>query len=121
MQVELALDVEQLIPQFIRRRFIVRKETIMPNYVYGNPVTRLYYYFAGSGAISAPSIAKALNPDKETVDEILQQQEQMSTTISNIRNRMKGMQYQNDKIESMLAAIIAHNNVPYEEEDTQWM
>ncbi|XP_070568396.1 transient receptor potential cation channel subfamily A member 1 homolog isoform X2 [Ptychodera flava] len=117
MQVELALDVEQLIPQFIQRKFIVRKETIEPNYVYKNPVTRLYYYFAGTSAISAPSIAKALRPDLEPIDEVLENQEALTSTVNNLRTRVKVLQQQNSKIESMLAAIIQSQGISYEEED----
>ncbi|XP_078001472.1 transient receptor potential cation channel subfamily A member 1 homolog isoform X2 [Glandiceps talaboti] len=119
MQVELALDVEQVIPRLITRRFIIKKETIEPNYVYRNPITRIYYAMVGTSAISAPSIAKALKPDKEPIDEVMENQEVLMDTVNNLRYRMKNIKEQNKRIESMLEAIIKGQGISFEEEDAE--
>ena len=56
----MALDVERIIPDFIRRRFHILKKTIRPNKMKSNPLSRLIH--AGS-IMSSQAIQKALNPE----------------------------------------------------------
>ena len=60
-QVELALDVESVVPQFIRRKFVVKEETITPNNNQGNFIKR--FFSTTSTFMSATAITKALNPE----------------------------------------------------------
>ena len=59
LQVELALDVEAVSPEFFRKRNFKRVETIKPN-VKRNAVAR---FFTESSALSAQAITKALDPE----------------------------------------------------------
>lgn len=61
LQVELALDVERMVPDFIRRKFVVRKESLSPNAgfsVYFSKTFGLESY-----GLTAQNINKALNPE----------------------------------------------------------
>ena len=37
--------------------------------------------------------------------------------ITNVRNRMRGMAERNERIESMMRAIMAHHDIDWQEED----
>ena len=60
-QVDLALDVEKVVPDFIRRRFMVKCEKIAPNRSTVNPFKRLAA--AEAGDLTSESISKALDPE----------------------------------------------------------
>ena len=59
MQVELALDVEAVLPHFLRRKFVMRCHKLTPNRHSKNPFRRLF----SSSSLSAGAITKALNPE----------------------------------------------------------
>ena len=58
LQVELALDVESIVPHFIRRKFVVKLQKIRPH-EHLNPIQR----FLSSKSMSSEAITKALNPE----------------------------------------------------------
>ena len=61
VQVELALDVERVIPDFIRRKAFVKRKTLKPNmYMFSNPVSRFFYSHSG---ITTRSLQEHLNPE----------------------------------------------------------
>ena len=60
-QVELALDVERVVPEFIRRRFVTKCDTYKPNKKTLNPLKLLAR--AEAGELSSQAISKALDPD----------------------------------------------------------
>lgn len=62
LKVELALDVEGILPQFIRRKFVVRSHTIAPNTKSRNPLKRLFRLDLNFDSTST-SIVAALNPE----------------------------------------------------------
>ncbi|KAI0226875.1 hypothetical protein LSAT2_022672 [Lamellibrachia satsuma] len=61
MQVELALDVESIVPQFIRRRFVVKCRTIRPNSTRHH--CKVFRRFMAESELSSEAIVKALNPE----------------------------------------------------------
>lgn len=61
LQVELALDVERMVPDFIRRKFVVRKESLSPNI--GLNVFFSRTFGLESYGLTAQTISKALNPE----------------------------------------------------------
>lgn len=60
-QVELALDVESIVPQFIRRRFVVKCRTIRPNSTRHH--CKVFRRFMAESELSSEAIVKALNPE----------------------------------------------------------
>lgn len=61
LQVDLALDVEGILPQFIRRRFVMKCETIEPNAHARSAFRRLFSF--DSDTLSSDAINKALSPE----------------------------------------------------------
>ena len=57
---ELALDVESILPQFIRRRFVVKSRTIRPNE--NRHHNSIYRCLMDESELSSEVIFKALNP-----------------------------------------------------------
>ena len=52
--------------------------------------------------------------------EVLEEnQEKMQQELSNLKGRMKNMRAQNEKIESMLTALLKKHEVDWQEEDEQ--
>lgn len=114
MQVELALDVEAVSPEFFRKRNFKRVETIKPN-VKRNAVAR---FFTESSALSAQAITKALDPELDEFERLEENQDKMKSDISLLRYRMRGVSERTEKLESMMCALLKHHNVDWEEEDS---
>ena len=58
---ELALDVERMVPDFIRRKFVVRRDTLTPNK--GISIFFSKTFGLESYGLTAQNINKALNPE----------------------------------------------------------
>lgn len=55
------MDVERIVPEFFRRRFVIQKQKIKPNERTLNPLKKLSNIEAGD--LSSATISKALNPE----------------------------------------------------------
>ncbi|XP_033741695.1 transient receptor potential cation channel subfamily A member 1 homolog [Pecten maximus] len=117
MQVELALDVERIVPEFIRRKFVTKKQTIKPNQGLKNPFSRLANLEAGD--LSSAAINKALNPDLDDIEKVQEGQEQLQKDINKLRFSVKEMRSQNTKLEGMLTALLTSQDIKWQEEDFQ--
>lgn len=117
MQVDLALDVERIVPEFIRRKFVIKKQTFRPNQGRKNPFSRLSNLEAGE--LSSASINKALNPDLDDIEKVQEGQEKLQKDIDKLRFTVKEMRSQNQKLEDMLTALLASQDVKWQEEDFQ--
>ena len=53
------------------------------------------------------------------MERITDNQEKMMAQITNMRQRMKAMDHQNQRVESMLLQIMKAQNIEYIEEDEQ--
>ncbi|XP_035826279.1 transient receptor potential cation channel subfamily A member 1 homolog [Aplysia californica] len=115
MQVELALDVERIIPDFIRRKAFTRRSTIRPNRLFSNPVRRLL----SNSYLSPQALQKALNPELDEIEKVQEGQEKLDTEVKKLKKVMKDVKEQNQKLESMLRAIVRAQGVSWEEEDYQ--
>ncbi|GFO37455.1 transient receptor potential cation channel subfamily a member 1-like protein [Plakobranchus ocellatus] len=115
MQVELALDVERIIPNFIRRRVFCRRRTLRPNVLYSNPLRRLLT----NSYLSPQALQRALNPEKEEIEKVKDGQDQLAEDIKVLKRSVMDMREQNQKLESMMRAIVKAQNVPWQEEDYQ--
>ncbi|CAC5420395.1 TRPA1 [Mytilus coruscus] len=117
MQVELALDVERLVPEFIRRRFVIQKQKIRPNERTLNPLKKLAAIEAGD--LSSAAISKALNPELDDIEKLQESQDDLQKDVKKLKSNIKDIQAQNNKLESMILALLKKEGVGFEEEDFQ--
>ncbi|XP_046578884.1 transient receptor potential cation channel subfamily A member 1 homolog isoform X2 [Haliotis rubra] len=117
MQVDLALDVERILPDFIRRKSYIRRKTFKPNQWLSNPVRRLLNY---QSSMSAQAIQKALNPELDEIEKVQESQEKLHGDMKKMKRIVKELREQNSRIESMLRAIVTQTeNIHWQEEDYQ--
>jgi transient receptor potential cation channel subfamily A protein 1 len=114
MQVELALDVEALLPHFLRKRTMLKCTKIKPNEE-TNYITKFFHL--ESGTLSATAISKALHPDLSEMEQLQENQEKTMGQVHNLRQRMKTMAEQNERLQSMMSALLQHHNINLDEED----
>ncbi|XP_041463333.1 transient receptor potential cation channel subfamily A member 1 homolog isoform X1 [Lytechinus variegatus] len=119
MQVDLAMDVQEALPSFIWRQYIIKTKRIYPNRFASNIFTKLYASFRGDyDFVLTEAIESALNPEKGELAEISQQQEVISDTVANLKYRMKQVKSQNDRMERMLQLILDNSNLTLSEADS---
>lgn len=117
MQVELALDVERIVPDFFRRRLVVRKDTLWPNRGINKMLSGLFGL--ESYGLTAQSINKALNPELEEIEKVKESQEKLQNTVNKMRYNNKEMKAQLNNLEGMMKALMSAQGVTYQEEDFQ--
>ncbi|KAK3103049.1 hypothetical protein FSP39_016076 [Pinctada imbricata] len=115
MQVDLALDVEKVVPEFIRRRFVVKCEKIAPNKGTLNPLKRLAA--AESGDLSSESISKALNPDLDEIEKVQEAQEKLQKDVTKMKMHIKEIRAQNSRLEGMLTSLLKSQDIAFDDED----
>ncbi|RUS77619.1 hypothetical protein EGW08_014619 [Elysia chlorotica] len=115
MQVELALDVERIIPDFLRRRAFCRRKTIRPNRLFANPIQRMFT----NSYLSPSALQKALNPDKDEVEKVKESQDKIVTQVKKLKASMQDIREHNQKLESLLKAIVHAQGIDWQEEDFQ--
>ncbi|KAI8752888.1 transient receptor potential cation channel subfamily A member 1 [Biomphalaria glabrata] len=115
MRVELALDVERLIPHFIRIKAFSRRRTLKPNMTHSNPVRRAFT----SSYLSPQSLQKALNPELSEMEKVKTNQDRLSSQMRKVKQTVKGMKEQSQKLESMMKAIVKAQKIEWQEEDYQ--
>ncbi|XP_076466512.1 transient receptor potential cation channel subfamily A member 1 homolog [Babylonia areolata] len=115
MQVKLALDVERVIPDFIRRKAYAKWKTMKPNKI-SNPFQR---FFNTQSGMTARSLKEHLHTEKDDMEKLHEKNEKMSEDVKNLRRNMNDLRETSQRIESMLRAVIRSNNVEWEDEDYQ--
>ncbi|XP_074658298.1 transient receptor potential cation channel subfamily A member 1 homolog isoform X1 [Tubulanus polymorphus] len=113
MQVELALEVEGILPQFLRRKFIRKCETIRPNKRMG----AVRKFMNWESTLSASTIAQALNPELDDIERIEEQQEVIQKDIGKMRLRLKNLTEQNETIMGMMRKLMEASDLNYEDDD----
>ncbi|XP_076445109.1 uncharacterized protein LOC143283010 [Babylonia areolata] len=117
MQVELALDVERVIPDFIRRKAFIRRKTIKPNlYSLSNPITR---FFISQSGLTTKSLQEHLNPELDEMEKVQEAQDKLSTDVKKLKRNVKDLQETSQRVESMLRAVIRAQNIEWQDEDYQ--
>lgn len=117
MQVELALDVERMVPDFIRRRFVIKKETLMPNAGFGRVFTRTFGL--ESYGLTAQNISKALNPEMDEIEKLQESQEKLQKMLNKMRYNSKEMKGKINNLEGMMKALLESQNIRWQDEDDQ--
>ena len=103
LQVELVLDVEAMLPLTLRRRFTLRSRSVKPN-TKANPILK---FFSSTDS----HIVEKLNPEQGEFQRITNTQEALANQVNGIKQRMKNMRVQNERMESMLSAIMTQLKV----------
>ncbi|XP_071078636.1 transient receptor potential cation channel subfamily A member 1 homolog [Haliotis cracherodii] len=117
MQVDLALDVEKILPDFIRRKTYIRRETSNPNIclkypIWGSLWRMLWRLLTFQSSLSLEAIEKALHP------ELVQEgQGYMQGEIVGMKMTMKELQEQNSRIESMLRVLMTQSQHTNQQKD----
>nr|XP_022289771.1 transient receptor potential cation channel subfamily A member 1 homolog isoform X2 [Crassostrea virginica] len=118
MQVELALDVERVVPEFIRRRFVTKCDTYKPNKKTLNPLKLLAR--AEAGELSSQAISKALDPDLDEIEKVMETQEKLQKDISKLKGGVKNVREQMARMEGMLKCLLEQAGVSeFKDEDFQ--
>ncbi|XP_061171192.1 transient receptor potential cation channel subfamily A member 1 homolog isoform X1 [Saccostrea echinata] len=118
MQVDLALDVERVVPEFIRRRFVAKCDTYRPNRKTLNPLKLLAR--AEAGDLSSQAISKALDPDLDEIEKVMETQEKLQKDMSKLKGGVKNIREQSARLEGMLRVLLEHSGVTdFNEEDFQ--
>lgn len=117
MQVELALDVERMVPDFFRRRFVIKKETLKPNVGFGRFFTRTFGL--ESYGLTAQSISKALNPEMDEIEKVQESQEKLQKMLNKMRYNNKEMKAKIANLEGMMKALLEAQNIRWQDEDDQ--
>nr|XP_039268134.1 transient receptor potential cation channel subfamily A member 1 homolog isoform X2 [Styela clava] len=86
MTVDLALDVEFTLPEFLRKRVCLRKQTIEVNkYRKANAIKK---FFLEDSALTVENITKSLNREKGEQDEMRDSLDRVLTGLGRLRNRL---------------------------------
>ncbi|XP_077989290.1 transient receptor potential cation channel subfamily A member 1-like [Glandiceps talaboti] len=94
LQVELALDVEQMLPPYIRKKVFRKSTEIYPNKIHTTGVRRL---FVTASTISAPAIVKSVHPEKTTNEKLLSNQDDI---VQIIKTANENLQTKQGKLET---------------------
>ncbi|XP_070189214.1 transient receptor potential cation channel subfamily A member 1 homolog [Littorina saxatilis] len=116
MQVELALDVERVIPDFLRRKAYVKKRTIRPNRLIGNPIARLFMTRRG---LTSKALQAHLNYELTEMEQVQENQDKVQGDVKKLKRSVKDLKETNQRIESMLRAVLRHGNIDWQDEDYQ--
>ncbi|PVD29254.1 hypothetical protein C0Q70_11851 [Pomacea canaliculata] len=114
MQVELTLDVEKVIPDFIWRKAFLQSKTIKPNTIKKYPFRRFF-----SSGLTAKNLQDALHPELDTTEKVLLEQEKLGADVKKLKRTVTDLQESSQRLESMLRAIIRENRIVWEDEDYQ--
>ncbi|KAL8579599.1 hypothetical protein ACOMHN_025552 [Nucella lapillus] len=115
MQVKLALDVERVIPDFIRRKAYVKWNTIKPNSI-SNPFQR---FFNTQSGMTARALKEHFNTELNDMEKVQEKQEKLSDDVKKLRRNITDLRETSQRIESMLRAVIRSGNIDWEDEDYQ--
>ncbi|XP_078482468.1 transient receptor potential cation channel subfamily A member 1 homolog [Ciona intestinalis] len=98
MQVELALEVEFSVPNFLRKKFVRKEETVHPNkYRKSNALKRALLQ---NQDLSSKNIANAMNPNKSQTEEIRENVENLNHIVRSVRNKT-------GEVETLVRELIA--------------
>ncbi|XP_066911304.1 transient receptor potential cation channel subfamily A member 1 homolog isoform X2 [Clytia hemisphaerica] len=103
MQVDLTLDVEKALPLSIQNKLIKTEELIYPNIDKGWSFWSFWSVKSPTQALKSQVIRSHETTSGKNLD--------MRENMKNLRNKMKTLEAQNNRIESMLNAIILHHDI----------
>ncbi|KAJ8026830.1 Transient receptor potential cation channel subfamily A member 1-like [Holothuria leucospilota] len=117
MQVNLAFEVQEALPMFIWRRYIIKSRTVHPNSGFTGLFGKLIGWFRGEERVLTDAISTALNPELGEIQILNKRQDELIREVGNIKYRLKQMKATNESIESMLRTLLQSQNVKHEEMD----
>ncbi|KAF6035909.1 hypothetical protein EB796_005785 [Bugula neritina] len=119
MQVELALTVESMLPEYFTKKNIMRLLEVKPNRVSNNCSKKCCAGGAGAvvSGMSSMDLVTALNPELDDIEKVMEEQERLKTQLSKVNTRTKELLAQNERMETMLQALLTHNNIDFTDVD----
>ncbi|CAB4026727.1 transient receptor potential cation channel subfamily A member 1 homolog [Paramuricea clavata] len=108
MQVDLALDVEKVLPLFLRKKLVTMTETVYPN---RERYRGIWSFWRQTLASPAQVINDALYPAKSPIERIQKQQEVLQYDVTKMKTRLKTLQTRTVRLEAMLKAILSHHGI----------
>jgi len=115
MQVELALQVQHILPERFRKYFIIKQETIFPNK--SNVAASFLERVFGTGMLDGPTIMKSLSISQEPMDALKSRQEKMIHQLKSMESLMRDMQKSQDMLQRSVAKIAEKQGVELNEDD----
>uniref|UniRef100_A0A1I8FTD3 Ion_trans domain-containing protein n=1 Tax=Macrostomum lignano TaxID=282301 RepID=A0A1I8FTD3_9PLAT len=122
MQVELALDVEAILPMVLTRKFVIKSEIYYPN-----PDRSKKTYFISKMFdniwITRDQLNRALDPELDQWDKIYKKQEgHTDVSMVTVKTKLKELKSKTVKIEAMLGAIMRKLQIDQDESSllTTW-
>ena len=108
MQVDLTLDVEKALPLQVQRRMVTMNESTHPNAAKGWSV----FSFWSVKSVLSSSHSSQLTP----IERVQREQGDLKETVRCLRLKMKIIEAQNNRMETMMTALLKHHqiNVEYE-------
>lgn len=121
MQIELVLEIEQVAPEFFRRRWIISKETKRPNYL-SRLETFMERHWLSSKSLRA--LAEPLYDIKTSkldleVADLKTKQENLFTKVSVLNDSVDKLSLQQNRILHLTESLLVHLNVPSHDDDNE--
>ncbi|XP_014673121.1 PREDICTED: transient receptor potential cation channel subfamily A member 1 homolog [Priapulus caudatus] len=113
MQVELTLGVENLLPHWLRKKFIVKEIAVSPNLYKTHKWTRIFY----KSTTDKESFATLLEGDQKELQSLQANHDELQRSIDVLQSRMTHVTRQNARVMSLLTNIARAQNIPWETED----
>ncbi|XP_075241022.1 transient receptor potential cation channel subfamily A member 1 homolog isoform X2 [Convolutriloba macropyga] len=115
MQVELALQVQHILPERFRKYFIIKQETLYPNKI--NMAASFLEKTFGTGMLDGPTIMKSLTIDQEPMDALKSRQEKMIHQLKMMESLMKDMQKSQDMLQRSVHKMAEKQGIELNEDD----
>ncbi|PAA49732.1 hypothetical protein BOX15_Mlig000214g4 [Macrostomum lignano] len=120
MQVELALDVEAILPMVLTRKFVIKSEIYYPN-----PDRSKKTYFISKMFdniwITRDQLNRALDPELDQWDKIYKKQEDTDVSMVTVKTKLKELKSKTVKIEAMLGAIMRKLQIDQDESSLNYV
>ena len=107
MQVELTLNVEKLLPECLRRRWVVRGQTLTPNAA-SNP---LLGFFKDERFMRVIANRVILEENGDALSELHARQDDLLSRVKTLKSSVKEMQVQMERTNSLLTAVALKTGV----------
>ncbi|RDD37563.1 Transient receptor potential cation channel subfamily A member 1-like protein [Trichoplax sp. H2] len=111
VQVSLVLDVEQFMPNWIREKFSIKEQVFYPNN--GNKLLRKFSFLQSVSPLSQIT----LKAEKSPTELLENQQNNLRLEVKDLRTQVESMQAQNERLLTLVGALVQHHNVAVDEED----
>ncbi|XP_019851378.1 PREDICTED: transient receptor potential cation channel subfamily A member 1 homolog [Amphimedon queenslandica] len=111
LRVELTLTVEEYLPLWLRKNFIVGRDTIYPNRKLGFIKHLLYNVLGVFRFDSAENIKNALNAPPAPIEEVQQQNQALARRVDDLCSSVETLSEQNERLLAVVSALAESQGV----------